>query len=458
MLRIETGRVTTNCQGVSRRGAIKAGALTVAGLTLADTFRNKAVASTVPQDKSVILVWLDGGPSHLESYDPKPEAPAEYRGPFQAIATNTPGIQFSENLAGQAKIADKMAVVRSLHHDTGDHFAAGHWMLTGRFGSNSANKEQVYPSVGSTIARACGSRQSGIPPYVGLPAAQSIYLYPGYQGAAYLGSTYDPFDVQPDQKYLGHSYGAEIKRPACLDNFTITDSGRFESRLSLLDRLDGVRRQLDRGGMMDSMDRYQQQAVDLMLSGEARNAFDMEQEDAKVRERYGPGPWGHYTCMARRLVSSGVRFVTVDMPHWDHHSNIEKGHGSSMRAMDRAVTALIEDLDERGMLDEVLVLVMGEFSRTPRLNSGQPGVPVPGRDHWGNAISAMMAGGGVRGGQVVGATSHKGEYPVERPLKPGDLLATVYHLLGIDPELSFQDHAGRPTPIIDEGQAIREIV
>lgn len=458
MLRIESGRASKNCQGVSRRGAIQAGVLTAAGLSLADVFRSKAQAATVPKDKSVILIWLDGGPSHLESYDPKPMAPAEYRGPFHAIATNTPGIQFSETLSGQAKFADKMAIVRSLHHDTGDHFAAAHWMLTGRFGSTSANLEQVYPSVGSYVARTCGSRQPGIPPYVGLPAAQSIYLYPGYQGAAYLGSTYDPFDVQPNQKYLGYSYSAEIQRPECLSNFTVDDSGRFEGRLGLLDRLDGVRRQLDRDGMMDAMDRYQQQAVELMLSGQARDAFDMEQEDPKVRERYGPGPWGHYACMARRLVASGVRFVTVDMPHWDHHSNIEKGHGASMMAMDRAVTALIEDLDQRGMLDEVLVMVMGEFSRTPRLNSGQPGIPIPGRDHWGNAISAMLTGGGIRGGQVVGATSEKGEYPVERPLKPGDLLATVYHLLGIDSETSFNDYSGRPTPIVGEGEVIAELV
>ncbi len=458
MLRIKYGRSATNCQGISRRGAIQAGVLTAAGLSLPDLFRNKAEAASTTNDKSVILIWLDGGPSHLESYDPKPEAPAEYRGPFRAVATNTPGIQISETLTGQAKLTDKMAILRSIHHDTGDHFAAAHWMLTGRFGSTSANKDQVFPSVGSYVSRVCGGRLSGIPPYVGLPAAQSIYIYPGYQGAAYLGSTYDPFDVQPNQKYLGHSYTAEIKRPECLDNFTIADSGRFQGRLGLLDHLDGVRRQLDRDGMMDSMDRYQQQAVDLMLGGHARDAFDMEQEDPKVRERYGPGPWGHYTCMARRLVAAGVRFVTVDMPHWDHHSNIEKGHGSSMRAMDRAVSALIEDLDARGMLDDVLVLVMGEFSRTPRLNSGQPGIPIPGRDHWGNAISAMLAGGGIRGGQVVGATSHKGEYPVERPLKPGDLLATVYHLLGMDPQQSFQDHAGRPTPLLGEGSAIREIV
>ncbi len=458
MLRIQYGRSTSNCQGISRRGAIRAGVLSAAGLSLADVFRNKAEAATAAKDKSVILVWLDGGPSHLESYDPKPEAPAEYRGPFRAVATNTPGIQISETLAGQTKLTDKMAILRSLHHDTGDHFAAGHWMLTGRFGATSANKEQVYPSVGSYVARVCGSRKPGMPPYVGLPAAHSIYLYPGYQGAAYLGSTYDPFDVQPNQKYLGHSYAAEIKRPGCLDNFTISDSGRFEGRLGLLDRLDGVRRQIDRSGMMDSMDRYQQQAVDLMLNGRAREAFDMEKEDAKVRERYGPGPWGHYTCMARRLVTAGVRFVTVDMPHWDHHSNIEKGHGSNMRAMDRAVSALIEDLDQRSMLDDVLVLVMGEFSRTPRLNNGQPGIPVPGRDHWGNAISAMLAGGGIRGGQVVGATSRKGEYPVQRPLKPGDLLATVYHLLGMDPNISFQDRAGRPTPLLGEGSPISEIV
>ncbi len=458
MIEIRSGRARKNCEGLSRRAALKVGALSFAGLSLSDLLRARAHGAETSGAKSVILVWLDGGPSHLESYDPKPEAPAEYRGPFRAINTNVPGIRISETLAGQAKLADRMALVRSLHHDNGDHFAAAHWMLTGRYGSNSKDLEQKYPSIGSYVARVNGPNQPGMPAYVGLPAAQSIYRFPGYQGSAYLGQAYAPFDAQPAQTYLGWSYSAEIKPPDCLQNFTLESNERFDGRLGLLGQLDRVRRQIDQSGAMDTVDSYQQQAAELMLGGRARAAFDITQEDPQTRERYGPGPWGHYACLARRLVEAGVSFVTVDMPHWDHHSNIEKGHGASMRAMDRAVTALVTDLDERNMLDEVLVLVMGEFSRTPRLNQGQPGVPVPGRDHWGNAISAMLAGGGIRGGQFVGATNSRGEHPSERPLIPADLLATVYHQLGIDTTQSYNDHAGRPHPILSEGRPIAELV
>jgi hypothetical protein len=209
--------------------------------------------------------------------------------------------------------------------------------------------------------------------------------------------------------------------------------------------------------MMDSMDRYQHQAVDMILGGKARAAFDIEKEDPKTRDRYGRGPWGHYTLMARRLVEAGVSFVTVDMPHWDNHSGIEKGHGTKLVRVDQAVSALLDDLQSHGLLDDVMVLVMGEFGRTPRLNKGQPGIPIPGRDHWGNAISAMIAGGGFKGGQVVGATNDKAEHPIRHALTPADLLATVYRNLGIDITQSFEDHAGRPIPILPEGKAIQEV-
>jgi uncharacterized protein (DUF1501 family) len=208
---------------------------------------------------------------------------------------------------------------------------------------------------------------------------------------------------------------------------------------------------------MDTMDRFQQQAMDLVLGSAAREAFDLDKEDPRAADRYGQGPWAQYTLMARRLVEAGVTFVTVDMPHWDDHSNIKDGHGYKLPHVDRAVGALMEDLQARGLLESVLVVVMGEFGRTPRINTGQPGIPIPGRDHWGDAISVLLAGGGLRGGQVIGATNDKAEHPVERPLKPGDLLATIYRYLGIDPTLAFRDHAGRPIPILDEGKAIHEV-
>jgi hypothetical protein len=442
---------------MTRRSALKAGFLGLMGLSLPDLLRLRAEGHA-SKDTAVILLWLDGGPSQLETYDPKPEAPDEYRGPYGAIQTNVPGIRISETLPQHARHADKMVFVRSLHHDNGDHFAGAHWMLTGRFGSSAASMAPKYPSVGSYAARVRGPNRPGLPAYVGLPAAQSVYLFPGYQGAAYLGPAYNPFDVDRVQKYLAANSNVPVGRPKCLENFTQAHPGQAESRKDLLTAFDRLRRDVDRSGTADALDRYQQQALDMILGGKAREAFDLDREPPKVADRYGKGPWGRYTLMARRLVEAGVTFVTVDMPHWDDHSRIKEGHGYKLPHLDQAVGALVDDLQLRGLLDRVLVVVMGEFGRTPRLNKGQPGIPVPGRDHWGNAISALLAGGGLKTGQVVGATNARAEHPVQRPLKPGDLLATDYHVLGIDPELTFKDHSGRPVPILDEGKAIEEVI
>jgi hypothetical protein len=390
MLEIQQGDFGTNCAGASRRTAIKAGFLGVLGLTTADLLRLRAEGAAKRNGKSVILIWLDGGPSHMETYDPKPAAPKEYRGPWLDMPTNVPGIRFSEMLPLQAKHADKMCVLRSVHHDTGDHFAAAHWMLTGRHGSTSANKAQKYPSVGSCVSRVKGANAKGMPAYVGLPAAESVYLYPGYQGAAYLGAAYNPFQLNMKQKYLGATSKTKIQTPPVLANLS-GDTARIGSRVGLLERLDQINRNIDRTGSLESLDRYQQEAVDMVTGGKARAAFDIEKESAKTRDLYGRGPWGHYTLMARRLVESGVSFVTV-------------------------------------------------------------------RDHWGQAMSVILAGGGLKTGQVIGATNSKAEHPVARALKPDDVLATIYAVMGIDPETTFNDFAGRPVPLVDQGKAIKEIL
>jgi len=457
MLEIQQGDFGINCAGASRRTAIKAGFLGVLGLSTADLLRLRAGGVAKRNNKSVILIWLDGGPSHMETYDPKPGAPKEYRGPWLDMATNVPGIRFSEMLPLLAKHADKMCVLRSVHHDTGDHFAAAHWMLTGRHGSTSANKAQKYPSVGSCVSRVKGANAKGMPAYVGLPAAESVYLYPGYQGAAYLGAAYNPFQLNMKQKYLGATSKTKIQTPPVLANLS-GDTARIGSRVGLLERLDQINRNIDRTGSLESLDRYQQEAVDMVTGGKARAAFDIEKESAKTRDLYGRGPWGHYTLMARRMVESGVSFVTVDMPHWDTHSKIKTGLEARLPFLDRAVAGLLEDLKQRGMLDDTLVVVMGEFGRTPKLNSGQPGIPIPGRDHWGQAMSVILAGGGLKTGQVIGATNSKAEHPVARALKPDDVLATIYEVMGIDPETTFKDFAGRPVPLVDQGKAIKEIL
>jgi hypothetical protein len=443
---------------MSRRTAIKAGFLGLSGLSLADLIRLRAQGAATKKDTAVILIWLDGGPSQLETYDPKPDAPSDYRGPYGAIATNVPGIFISDILPLHAQHADKMVFVRSVHHGTGDHFAGAHWMLTGRFGSTAVSLPQKFPSIGSYVARVRGANQPGLPAYVGLPAAQSVYLFPGYQGAAYLGQSYNPFDVNRDQCYLPANYTSPISPPKCLENFAVAETGQSAGRVTLLAGLDSLKRNIDQSGTIDATDRYQHEALSMILGGRAREAFDVDKEDPRIADKYGRGPWGRYTLMARRLVEAGVTFVTVDMPHWDDHSNIKEGHGYKLPHVDRAVSALLDDLAARDLLDRVLVMVMGEFGRTPRINTGQPGIPIPGRDHWGDAISVLMAGGGLKGGQVVGKTTPKAEHPVERPLKPADVLATAYRVLGIDTALAFKDHSGRPIPILDEGKSIEEIL
>jgi hypothetical protein len=450
----------SNCQGISRRTALKAGFLGLSGLSLPDVLRLRAEAGggSGRRDTAVILMWLDGGPSQLETYDPKPDAPAEYRGPFGTIQTNVAGVRVCETLPQHARHMDKMVLLRSVHHDNGDHFAAGHWMLTGRFGATALNQAPRFPSVGSYAARVRGANRPGLPAYVGLPAAQSIYLFPGYQGAAYLGPAYNPFDVDRERRYLAATQNIAIGRPRCFETMTPAQAERTSGRLDLLRALDTLQRDVDASGTAVAMDRYQQQALDMILGSRAREAFDIDREPMHVADRYGRGPWGRYTLMARRLVEAGVTFVTVDMPHWDDHSSIQESHGRKLPHVDRAVGALLEDLEWRGMLNDVLVVVMGEFGRTPRLNQGQPGIPVPGRDHWGQVFSVMLAGGGLRTGQVVGASNARAEVPHSRPLRPGDVLATVYHVLGIDPRQTFRDHSGRPQAILDEGQAITEVI
>lgn len=442
----------------TRRVALKAGLLGATGLSLPDLFRAQARASekgSAANDKAVILIWLDGGPSQLETFDPKPDAPAEIRGPFGVCKTALPGVQVSALMPGVAKRINKVSLVRSLYHDNGDHFAAAHWMTTGRFGSTSVSQAQKFPSVGSYVSRTRGPNHPGMPAYVGLPSAETVYLFPGYMGAAYLGGAYNPFDVDRENKYLGWT-GARVRSPKWLA--TLGTAAADGNRTSLLKQFDTARRDIDTSGIMKTMDEFQIRALELMTGTQAREAFDIDKEDVKSADRYGQGPWARYTLMARRLVEAGVSFVTVDMPHWDDHSSIEKAHGAKVPVVDQAVSALIDDLDERGLLDRVMVVVMGEFGRTPKINTGQPGIPVPGRDHWGNAISALVAGGGIKPGVVVGRTNAKAEHPVERALKPEALLATIYHQLGIDATQTFKDHTGRPHPILDDPTPIRELV
>jgi hypothetical protein len=445
------------CDGISRRSFLKVGSLGLTGLTLADVLRARAVGSAgrgaSGPERSVILVWLDGGPPHHETYDPKPDAPAEFRGPLKAIATAVPGVQVSELLPNHASLLDKVSLIRSLHHDNGDHFAAAHWMLTGYLGANGSNQTPRNPSAASIIARVKGARMPGMPAYVGLPYTHSVGIAPGYHGAAYLGASYNPFNADGDP-------GSERYRVPNLSLPSGCDARRIDGRRGLLSELDQTRRVFDSSGFAEGFDQFEREAFSLVLGQKARDAFDLRKEDPRLRDRYSRHQWGQSALLARRLVEAGVRFVTLTFGGWDFHSSLEKGMHSVLPILDATVGSLIEDLDNRGLLDSTIVIVMGEFGRTPRMNKkGVPGSdPVPGRDHWGNVMSILVAGGGFARGQIVGASNSKGERPTHRPVLPQDLTVTLFHQLGIDPETTFANRTGQPVTIGSNGQVISELI
>jgi hypothetical protein len=399
----------------------------------------------------VILVWLDGGPPQHETYDPKPDAPAEFRGPLKPIATSVPGIQVSELLPYHAQMMDEMAIIRSVHHKNSDHFAAAHWMLTGYFGSNAINRSPEYPSAGSIITKLKGAKSPTIPAYVGLLNTHSVGLAPGYHGAAYLGVAHNPFIADGDPN-------SEHYRVSNLTPPSGVDLTRINVRDGLLKSFDSARRDIDASGLMDGLDRFDQEALRLVTSPAARMAFDLNKESPKLRDRYGREDWGQGALLARRLVQAGVRFVTLTFSGWDCHSSLVKTVNRALPKLDSAVGSLVDDLRTQGMLDSTIVLVMGEFGRTPRINQGLPGIdPTPGRDHWGDVMSVLVAGGGFARGCTIGSSNARGETPKDRPITPQDLLVTLYRRFGIDPETSFTNRSGRPIPIGSNGQVISEL-
>ena len=458
MFRIHAGSTGKYCDGLSRRHFVQLGVAGMASAGLADVWRAQAASAAqgvTKKDTSVILMWLDGGPSHMDLYDLKPQAPAEYRGIWQPIPTNVPGIEITELFPLQAKVADKFSIVRSLHHDTGDHFAGGHWMLTSRGGASGANTAGHYPSIASIATRMTGARQPNMPPYVAVPYAASIGLRPGYFGANYLGIEHNPFETDGDPN-ADNFHVNNIRPPAGL---TVE---RLGDRRTLLSEIDKLRRDVDSSGALEAVDRFQRSAYELVAGSAACKAFDISQEDPRVREQYGRNSWGQSTLLARRLVEAGSTFVTVHFGGWDHHWNLQSGMENYLPKVDQAVAALFTDLSDRGLLEKTLVVLCGEFSRTPRMNNGGNGGPplsmgTPGRDHWGNAMFCLLGGGGVKGGRIVGSTNRLGEVPQDRPVEPCDIHASIYHVLGVDPHVSFLNHAGRPVPAIDRGQVIHEL-
>jgi uncharacterized protein (DUF1501 family) len=459
MFRIDGGRAPRYCDGISRRSFLQVGVAGMASVGLAGVARavRGGDPGAVPKkDTSVILLWLDGGAGHMDTYDMKPEAPAEYRGIWHPIRTNVPGVEITELFPLQAKIADKFSIVRSLHHDDGDHFGGAHRMLTGRGGASGNDQDGKYPGVNCIAAKLCGARNPGMPAQVALPHAMTVGLRPGYFGGNYLGRQYDPFEPGGDpnaEKY-------QVENLALAPGMTVE---RLDDRRQLRAHLDRIRRDADASGAMDTMDHFDRAAFDLITGPAARKAFDIGGEDPRVREMYGRNDWGQNTLLARRLVEAGATFVTVCMAGWDHHWDLEKGMNAYLPKLDRVIHGLFTDLSQRGLLDKVLVLCCGEFGRTPRMNDGGNGgaprsMGTPGRDHWGNAMSCLIGGGGLKGGQVVGSTDRLGERPKDRPLTPWDLHQTIYHVLGVDPKTQFLDRSGRPISAADGGEPIRELL
>jgi len=458
MLSVSTGVARGYCHGLPRRSFVQLGVagMAAAGLPRVLEARAAGLAAGLPaKDTACILLWLDGGPGHLDLYDLKPEAPAEYRGIWRPIRTVVPGIEITELFPRQARVADRFSLIRSLHHDNGDHFTAAHYLLTGRGGPNGSNTAGRNPSMAAIAARQCGPRQPGMPAYVAVPYASSVGLRPGYFGGSYLGAQWNPFETDGDP----NAAAFQVRNLVPPENLSL---GRLGDRAGLRHALDGLRRRFDTGGTGLALDRFQTQALDLVSSPAARRAFDIGLEPAAVRDRYGRTSFGQSTLLARRLVEAGCTFVTVHSGGWDHHWDLEAGMKSRLPEVDAAVAALLDDLAERGQLERVMVVLCGEFSRTPKMNDGGNGGPplskgTPGRDHWGHAMFALVAGGGIQGGRVVGSTDARGERPRERPVTPFDLHATIYKVLGADPRAHFLDHTGRPVPAIDAGEPISEL-
>ena len=453
MFKIDAGLGGRYCDGLTRRSFVKIGVAGMASVALPEILRAKEASERLgnpSKNTSVILIWLDGGPSHMDLYDLKPDAPAEYRGMWRPIPTNVPGIEISELFPRQAMVADKFSIVRSLYHNSGDHFAGGHMMLTGREGATGADTDGKSPSIGAIASRVLGPRRPGMPPYAAVPYAASIGIRPGYFGANYLGAQHSPFETEGDP----NSDGFQVQNINMPGGMTIP---RLDDRRRLMSAFDHMHRGIDGSGASQAMDRFQHEAYELVSGPMARKAFDISSEDPRVRELYGRHSWGQSTLLARRLVESGVTFVTVHFGGWDHHWDLKQGMENNLPIVDRAVAGLFQDLDSRGLLDQVCVVLCGEFSRTPRMNDGS-GKGTPGRDHWGNAMFCLLGGGGLKGGQIVGSTNKLGEAPKDRPVTPADIHATIYHVLGIDPSVSFLNSSGRPVRALDHGNIIHELV
>ena len=461
-----------HCPGpTGRRGFMKMGLGGFAALTLPGVMRLKAAAAQPDHDKktAVIMVWKPGGCSHIDTYDPKPDAASEYRGPFATIPTAVPGLNFSELLPMQAKIADKFTVLRSMRQTAAGHPAGSMQMLSGDSDTRDKPKPRLpdWMSVTNYLRSKAGSRANPLPLYAGINPPKT------YNGPAYLGDAYSPFSVVGDPS----------KPKFVVPNIGLSDQSEIKHlrrRSTLRQNLDTLERAFDHAGELRALDEFETQAMTLLTNPKTKDAFDLSKEDDRTRDRYGRNSWGQQLLMARRLVEAGVEVLTTSLRgplcgrvnNWDDHAvnhHVFDALRFRAQAYDQAVSALIEDIYERGLDERVLVVVTGEFGRTPKINyrpstgagnaSAPAGTKQPGRDHWPRAFSNIWAGGGIETGRFIGATDKRGEDSIERICSAGDFLATIYHHLGIDSsKVLIKDFNGRPTPIVDQGRPIPELI
>jgi hypothetical protein len=440
---------------VSRRSVLKASLAGMAGITLPELLRTRAAAAESGKpaagNKSVILLWMTGGPSHIDTWDVKPLAPPEIRGPFSTIGTKLPGVLLCEHLPKQAAMMDKLTIIRSVDARMSNHEPNQVFQTANLDAEPRINPEaEKYPAIASVVAKYRGAAQPAMPPSVVLNMQSRSHVAWG----GYLGKQYDPF--------LGNQASSLFKLPGGLD------LERINSRHSLTRQFDRLRRDLDLAGSMAAMDRFEQQAVDIVAGQRAQRVFDLANEPAATRDRYGTHNWCQQALLARRLVEAGVSFVTIDLSNhggsgtWDNHGDnippyggISKGLQPLLPVFDHLLTTLVSDLDERGLLDDVLVIAMGEFGRTPTIGTQDS---TDGRNHWPVVMSMTLAGGGMRHGQVIGSTERDGGQIKERAVTPGDLAATIYHHMGVPLDGTYLDSRGRPRYFVEHGEPIRELL
>lgn len=455
----------------SRRNLFKLGLAGIAGLSVPQLLANRAAAVQAgrpsPTGKSVILLWMTGGPSHIDTWDPKPDRPYENRGPFGVISTKIPGAIMCEHLPKQAAMLDRFTIIRSVDARHSNHSPNKVFQTANLAAEERTNREaKKYPAIASIVAKHHGANHPSMPPYIAFMKSREHLAFAGY-----LGKRYDPFIANeaarlPEYNEVGQDMGTvsggdRFQLPAGLSYERIHDRG------TLLADLDRLRCQIDATGSMEALDSYHQQAVEMLLGGRAQEAFDISREPVATRDRYGKHLWCQQALLARRFVEAGAAFVTLDLSYhgasgtWDTHGDnippyggIKKGLQPLLPLFDHLLTTLVGDLEERGLLDQTLVIAMGEFGRTPSM--GTQG-STDGRNHWPVVMSLAMAGGGLRHGQVIGATERDGGNILARPVTPGDLAATIYRHMGVPLDGTFTDDRGRPRYFLENGEPIREL-